>query len=111
MGGFRLVGKNVALGVDDLDAAVNLYTEVLGFTLVDRNEMYAQVDAGETTFWLTEDEVREPAFELVVEDVETALETLQENGFTVDEEMSETSGQTFVRDPDGYVFNVFKRSS
>ena len=115
----------VILIVDDLDRALNFYTEVLGLRLGHRSGDYAQMDTGTTRLgFYTRDamsktlgmslklpENEAPAFEIgfKVSDVDDAYKELVANGASpVTSPITRPWGQrtAYVRDPDGHLIEL-----
>lgn len=115
----------VILIVDDLDRALNFYTEVLGLRLGHRSGDYAQMDTGTTRLgFYTRDamsrtlgmslkypENEAPAFEIgfKVADVDDAYKELVANGASpVTSPITRPWGQrtAYVRDPDGHLIEL-----
>ena len=106
-----VISRDVALGVKNLDEAKSFYTMVLGFSVKSENSDWIQLESknGAISFYLVEDDVQIPAFSLTVPDVEKATEHLVENGCELDADLTAQTGEVFVRDPNGYLFNLFVR--
>lgn len=115
----------VILIVDDLDRALNFYTEVLGLRLGHRSGDYAQMDTGTTRLgFYTRDAMSKtlgmslkypenevPAFEIgfKVADVDDAYKELVANGASpVTSPITRPWGQrtAYVRDPDGHLIEL-----
>jgi len=115
----------VILIVDDLDRALDFYTEVLGLRLGHRSGDYAQMDTGTTRLgFYTRDamsrtlgmsiklpENEAPAFEIgfKVADVDDAYKELVANGASpVTSPITRPWGQrtAYVRDPDGHLIEL-----
>jgi catechol 2,3-dioxygenase-like lactoylglutathione lyase family enzyme len=93
----------VAWGVEDKEAAAEFYSRTLGFRRVKEGPGWVEMEAGGIRLFLCEDDVKVPAFDLEVPDVERALQELEAHGF---ERVVLTPGEndTFVRDPYGYIY-------
>jgi len=115
----------VILIVDDLDRALNFYTEVLGLRLGHRSGDYAQMDTGTTRLgFYTRDAMSKtlgmslklpdyeaPAFEIgfKVPDVDDAYEQLVAKGASpLTSPITHPWGQrtAYVRDPDGHLIEL-----
>ena len=115
----------VILIVDDLDRALDFYTEVLGLRLGHRSGDYAQMDTGTTRLgFYTRDAMSRtlgmsiklpgneaPAFEIgfKVADVDDAYKELVANGASpVTSPITRPWGQrtAYVRDPDGHLIEL-----
>ena len=104
----RLVGINhVALEVGDLDAALDLYGRLFGFTLRGRGRGMAFIDMGDQFLAVAEGRSQAPDdgrhFGLVVDDVDAARDAVKTAGLKV----LGGRGQSFdFRDPWGNRFQV-----
>lgn len=107
-----VISRDVALGVKNLQEAKTFYTQVLGFTVKSENPDWTHVESkdGAISFYLVEDDVQVPAFCLTVPDVERATEHLVANGCELDADLTANTGEVFVRDPNGYLFNIYPRT-
>jgi|GEM_PF-4353531 len=107
-----IISRDVALGVKNLEEATTFYTQVLGFTIKSQNPDWTQLESknGAISFYLCQDDVQIPAFCLTVPDVEKATEHLIENGCELDADLTTQTGEVFIRDPNGYLFNIYPRS-
>ncbi|HZH99173.1 MAG TPA: VOC family protein [Fimbriimonadaceae bacterium] len=85
------------------EAAAGFYSRVLGFKRVKEGDGWVEMETGGIRLFLSEDDVKVPAFDLEVPDVEDALRELEQAGF---ERVVLTPGEkdTFVRDPYGYIY-------
>jgi catechol 2,3-dioxygenase-like lactoylglutathione lyase family enzyme len=70
----------IALGVPDKIAAARLYEEAFGFEVVKETEEWIELKAGVLRLFLCEDQVREPAFSVTVEDVQATSSRLLQMG-------------------------------
>ncbi|MFM9874245.1 MAG: VOC family protein [Fimbriimonadaceae bacterium] len=106
-----IISRDVALGVKNLEEAKTFYTQILGFTIKSENPDWTQLESkdGAISFYLCQDEVQIPAFCLTVPDVERATEYLVESGCELDSDLTAQTGEVFVRDPNGYLFNIYPR--
>jgi catechol 2,3-dioxygenase-like lactoylglutathione lyase family enzyme len=95
----------IALGVPDREAAAKLYEEAFGFEITQVGDHFTEMRAGPVMFYLVEDQVREPAFSITVEDADQTKRRLEELGF-VDAGYNHEE-EHFMRDPYGYVFNLY----
>ena len=102
------LGRNLAFGVPDKERATAFYRDVIGMSVEQKADSYVGLNGGPMTIYVCEDDVQVPAFELVVEDVQAATQFLLENGCTLAPDIH--PGEVFVRDPFGYLFNVYKPS-
>lgn len=96
----------VAIGVPDMDAALTLYAEKLGFEITKQTRDWTELKTGGLTFYLVRDDVREPCFDLTVENVDEAQQWLAEAGF---QRVEISANELFMRDPFGYLYCVSQR--
>jgi catechol 2,3-dioxygenase-like lactoylglutathione lyase family enzyme len=105
----RLVGINhIALEVDDLAAALELYGRLFAFGMRGRMRKMAFIDLGDQFIAVAEGRTQEPDggrhFGLVVDDVDAAREAVQREGLEL---LGAGRGQSFdFRDPWGNRFQV-----
>lgn len=106
-----VISRDVALGVSNLEEAKTFYTKVLGFTIKSENNDWIQLESknGSISFYLCQDEIQIPAFCLTVPDVEKATNHLLANGCEVESDLTNETGEVFIRDPNGYLFNIYPR--
>lgn len=106
------ISRDVALGVPNIESAEKFYVGILGFTIKNKNPDWTQLESkdGAITFYLCQDDVQSPAFCLTVPDVEKATDYLIENGCELEPDLTNETGEVFIRDPHGYLFNIYPRS-
>lgn len=124
-GVFHMKMTYTILYVNDVEASIHFYQDVLGFPIKLRVESYVEFDTGEVTLSInSRQDVREAlglpipeansssqTFEIgfVVDDVHQTIATLKEKGVSVIKE-PETKlwGQTvaYVSDPDGHFIEI-----
>lgn len=81
-----------------------MYRDTFGFEVVNEAPEWTELKAGDLRLFLCEDQVREPAFSINVIDVQATRAKLESLGF-VNAEYD--SNEVFLRDPFGYVFNIY----
>ena len=96
----------IALGVPDRETAARMYEAALGFVPVEVTDGWTEMKAGPIRIFLVEDQVREPAFSVTVDDVEMSRRRLEAMGFV---DAGYDDDEVFLRDPFGYIFNIFPR--
>jgi len=104
---FRM-SPNVAVPTKDFSAAVDFYTNVLGFRNRSNAADLADLDADPLTLYVFEDdEFHGPVHELFVDDLEKAREELVTNGCKVLRWRGK--GQDcYIQDPFGVIFNLWE---
>jgi len=95
----------IALGVADRRTAAERFLE-LGFTIGEEGKDWIEVLAGPLRLYFVEDGTKDVAFAFHSKDLEAAQRTLESQGYRVDQEISDRVGETFLRDPDGHLFNL-----
>ena len=101
-----MTSNDVALGVADRAKAIEFYTGILGFKLAKETAEWAELESGALKLYIVEDEVHEPCFELLVEDVDSAKAAMEAAGC---KQVDLAPGEVFMRDPFGYLFCVSRR--
>jgi catechol 2,3-dioxygenase-like lactoylglutathione lyase family enzyme len=96
----------VAIGVPDMDQALTLYAEKLGFEITKQTKEWTELNTGALKIYLVKDEVHEPCFDLNVDDVGEAEKLLSEAGFA---KVDLAPGELFMRDPYGYLYCISPR--
>jgi catechol 2,3-dioxygenase-like lactoylglutathione lyase family enzyme len=91
----------VAIGVPDMDEALTLYAEKLGFEITRQSKDWSELNTGALKLYLVRDNVREPCFDLAVDDVPAAEQFLAETGFI---RVDLAPNEVFMRDPYGYLY-------
>jgi len=91
----------VAIGVGEVEGAVDLYRSALGWEEVQRTDDWVEMRAGELRIFLVADDETTPTFDLLVPSVAEALQHLEPLGFR---KIGEKDGETFVSDPNGINF-------
>ncbi|MEA2553647.1 MAG: Glyoxalase-like domain [Fimbriimonadaceae bacterium] len=97
----------IALGVPDRSSAASLYQEAFGFEVTEVADEWTEMRGGDLRIFLCEDQVREPAFSVNVEDMDATRRRLESLGFSKADYQSD---ELFMRDPYGYVFNIYPAS-
>ncbi|MFJ5965647.1 VOC family protein [Bacillus sp. NPDC093026] len=117
--------KYTILYVNDVEASIHFYQDLLGFPIKLRVESYVEFDTGEVTLSInSRQDVRETlglpvreidtssqTFEIgfVVDDVDQTVAALKETGVQlIKEPMKKPWGQTlaYVSDPDGHFIEI-----
>jgi len=102
--------SDVAIHVQDLDAAYAFYVGVLGFAVVERSDAYVSLDTGTFHLWVNRATDGERSFipSLDVASVAAAREHLARAGCAIVREAADGSGFYF-RDPFGFVLDVIEK--
>jgi uncharacterized glyoxalase superfamily protein PhnB len=122
----RLRGIAPSFTVNDLERSIAWYRDVLGFTVGDRWEqegqlMGVELEAGTTTFMLTQDDFAKgrdrkkgEGFRLycqTVQDIDQLAAWIKAHGGTLDREPKDTpweSREFAVTDPDGFKLTIWR---
>ena len=104
-------GPHMAFGVSDMHEAATFYQDVMGFKVSKRTDDWIELEAGTMKIYVVQDNIRQPTFEVIAKDVDSAAEYLEHHGCLVDERMSQDAGEPIVRDPYGYLWLVSKQKS
>lgn len=95
--------NSVALGVPDRRSAVEYYVGTLGFQYVKEGSNWIELSTGALRLFICDDDVKEPVFDIAVEDVGAATERLVSRGCV---RVDLNADETYVRDPFGYLFCI-----
>lgn len=95
----------IALGADEFRKAAGFYQRVLGFSQVDEDDEWIELDSGALRLFITADDGTTPTFNLAVQDVDKAAEYRLREGFS---KIGEGDGEVYVRDPFGNAFALTK---
>ncbi|MCB1327476.1 MAG: VOC family protein [Spirochaetales bacterium] len=109
---------HISLGTADLERSVEFYQNVLGFDLLEREELYAvlNLDPIAVRFNLVQNykaAVTNPgefsfAYVLDVDDFTNALEELESRGVEIKGPLAIEGGESMViKDPDGHLIELF----
>lgn len=96
----------VAVGVPDLQEALDYYTGVFGFAQGASGEDWVEVKSGALTLFLTPDDGRSPCFEFLTHDIPMALKKIVDSGGT---HYADTDGEAYVQDKYGLCFCLSNR--
>jgi hypothetical protein len=97
----------IAIGVNDRHQAADRFCAVFEAERGKEGEDYVEVKAGPFCLYFVEDGTKDIAFSVDAQDEPAAIEHLVANGFAVDQAITARVGETFVRDADGILVNVF----
>lgn len=95
----------IAIGVKDREESAARWV-ALGFQKGEDKDNWTEIIAGPLRFYLVEDGSTDVAFAFTSKNLEISQKALEAQGFRVDEKLTESVGEVFLRDPDGYVFNL-----
>jgi len=117
--------KYTILYVNDVEASIHFYHQILGFPIKLRVESYVEFDTGEVTLSINsrqdvqealglpvpEENISSQTFEIgfVVDDVNQTIASLKEKGVSIIKEPAKKPwGQTvaYVSDPDGHFIEI-----
>ncbi len=102
------MSPNIAIRHKDYDAAVNFYTNVIGFENRSSDPTLADFDANPINLFVLEDDVFSgPVLELFVSDLEAARDHLVKNGCKVLRWRGKRQ-DCYIQDPFGVVYNLWE---
>ncbi len=94
----------IAWGAEDVEAAVAHYVQHCGFSIKTRGEGWVELDSGgPQRIFICDEDGRTPTFELLVENVPEALDSLVAAGWAP-YGTNESNGDVYVQDPFGRFF-------
>ena len=93
----------VAVGVPDLEAALEYYSAVFGFNEVDRGSDWIEIKTGALRLFLCPEDGRGPCFDIQTGDVPNVVKTIVESG---GEHYMDLKDESFVQDKYGVCFCV-----
>ena len=96
----------VALGVPNVEQALDVYVGKLGFEMGKRTDTWTELNSGALTLYIVQDDVHQPCFDIEVDDVGAAQVELSAAGF---EKVELAPNELFMRDPFGYLFCISPR--
>lgn len=94
---------DIAVGVDDIEAARDYYRDVMGFEVGKTGEGWIQMLTGPLKLYLCKDDGNSPMLDFTVEDMSAAEARLTENGAVV---VGRSGSEFYVRDKYGLCFCV-----
>src|SRR5690348_13602414 len=98
----------IALGVSDMRKAADFYESTLGYERGKEGPAWIEMLSGALKIYLCNDNVAEPTFDLLVEDIDKAVEHLMDGGFKR-VSLSAEDKEAYMRDPFGYVYCISKK--
>ncbi|MBS1707808.1 MAG: hypothetical protein JSS65_03700 [Armatimonadetes bacterium] len=101
----------IAIGVPDKVASAEQFARLFGGEVTSGNDEYSEVTVGPYRFYFVEDGTDDIAFSIDVEDAGTATQALVAEGFVIDEKLTSTVGEPFVRGAGRILINVFEGKS
>jgi extradiol dioxygenase family protein len=97
----------VAIHLEDISAAERFYTNVMKFRLLTRSETSLEYDTGHFLLYVNQDlDTRPPIPSFSVADIESAKQSLLENGCVI---LREDENSLYFRDPFGITYDVIER--
>jgi len=98
--------NNIAVGVKDVEKAVEFYENIIGMKKVKTLENEMKLSISGTNFYIEENDENNTFFEFAVEDFESTKNSLLDNNCTITKEFSDTS--IMIADPYGIKFHLFQ---
>ena len=95
----------IAIGVADKRDTAERWKE-LGFQIGKEGGEWIEVFAGPLRLYFVEDGTRDIAFAFTSADLDGARQKLEDQGYTVDKNITDRVGEMFLRDPDRHLFNL-----
>lgn len=120
-----LMNSSVTIGeiniiCTDLDRSIKFYRDVLGFEVLEQDDIACHIRCGQTRFLLLAmaqsessrlpyGQTPEFSIDLMVNDLAEAVHYLKAHQVEFVSEWAENEKRVFIRDPDGLVFEVIQR--
>jgi catechol 2,3-dioxygenase-like lactoylglutathione lyase family enzyme len=102
--------RDVIIGTENLQQAVQFYESVLGLKIVHRSDSLFGFEAGAFRLYVQQGRKHDPVFEFLVSDFEAAKAALLAAGCVIQEE-TRSVPRCYLRDPYGLVFNIQQRTA
>jgi catechol 2,3-dioxygenase-like lactoylglutathione lyase family enzyme len=91
------LSRHVAVGVKDMKAAEEFYTDVMGWEVGERGDSWVELHSGTITLYICDDNDG-VCFDIPTDSVPATYAYLKERGCKL---VRETKGEMFIRDPFG----------
>ncbi len=94
---------DIAVGVDDMEAARDYYRDVMGFEVGKTGDGWIQMLSGPLKLYLCKDDDNSPMLDFTVEDVSAAEQRLSDAGANI---IGRSGSEIYVHDKYGLCFCV-----